>query len=495
MKPSLPREIPSDDPVPGLIQGYVSVQGPSSVFGKASDPPTTSKPFHAKKADRDQVRRNLEKDGFTICAESALGMAVAGPPSAFEALTGGKVITREVLLRAESGISRYVTHLDVVGTHQLPTLGVAAVVKSKAAKIDGVLLERPRVFLAMFPSPIPPSSPRFHLELPSQVSAGLSAVEAQQQGLSGAGVQVAMPDSGWYRHPYFTAQHYNVKTPITVIPGTNPSKDPVGHGTGESANLLAVAPGVVLQPIRTANDNGDLVAAVAGFLKAKELAPAIITNSWGSDTSFPPPGPPDQYDQAIALEIQDAIERGIIVVFSAGNGQFSIEPQVPGVLAAGGVYMSNTMELQASNYASGYKSPWFDDVVVPTVCGLVGLLPRAQYLMLPIPPGCQLDREEGQPEDDDPEGDGTGPDDGWALFSGTSAAAPQLAGAVALLLEGKPGLTPAQVAEALRKTAIDITTGSCHPRFNNPATVGADLATGDGLVNVAAAVQYAKTNF
>jgi hypothetical protein len=101
---------------------------------------------------------------------------------------------------------------------------------------------------------------------------------------------------------------------------------------------------------------------------------------------------------------------------------------VPGVVAAGGVFIDKEGNLIASNYASGYKSPWFDAVTVPTVSGLVGMTPRAQYLMLPVPPGSEIDAAESQPTVDD-SGDGTSPADGWALFSGTSAAAPQIAGA------------------------------------------------------------------
>jgi subtilisin family serine protease len=106
---------------------------------------------------------------------------------------------------------------------------------------------------------------------------------------------------------------------------------------------------------------------------------------------------------------------------------------------------------------------------VPTVCGLVGLRPRAQYLMLPVPPGCLLDAAQSEADPpQDPEGDGTLTNDGWALFSGTSAAAPQVAGAAALLLGAKPQLTPAQVADCLTHTAIDVTV-DCHPRFSNEA--------------------------
>lgn len=497
MEASLPLEYPSDNPVPESILGYVSVQGPSSVFGDSASPlPDSSEAYHAERSDRDQVRHNLEESGFTIYAESPLGFAVVGNPAAFEDLTGGTVEAKERLMWAEGGRVRYVTHLDIVGDRQPETLSVAYA-ESEVARIDGVLLERPRIVMEMFPSPIPPNSPKFHLSVPADVSTLLSASEAHRQGFSGDDVLVAMPDSGFFRHPYFIARHYAVKKPIAVVPGTNPNRDPYGHGTGESANVFAVAPGAVLQPIRASNSAGAPVALIGGFLRAKELNPRIITNSWGGDVPFPPKRDPDEFERALALEILDTIERGILVVFSAGNGQFSIEPQVPGVLAAGGVHMSAALESRASDYASGYQSPWFDGVTVPTVCGLVGLQPRAQYIMLPVPPGSPLDVGQSQPSSvpPDPTDDGTAPNDGWALFSGTSAAAPQLAGAAALILSAKPELEPAQVIEALSKTAIDITTGSCHPRFNNTATVGHDLATGRGLVNAAAAVKYAMEEF
>src|SRR5262249_61354805 len=77
IKPGLPAEQPSDDPLPAVIQGYISVQGPSSVFDRSGgEPPGSTKAYHAKKADRDTARRDLEKTGFTILAESQLGVAV-----------------------------------------------------------------------------------------------------------------------------------------------------------------------------------------------------------------------------------------------------------------------------------------------------------------------------------------------------------------------------------------------------------------------------------
>jgi subtilisin family serine protease len=493
----LPREIPSDNDIPQTLIGYISVQGPESVFGGTDTRLNqTAKAYHASKQDRDDVRHDLEKSGFTIIAESDLGFSVSAPGGGFEEITGGTLQAKERLTTVDSSYSVYVTHIDIVGDHQPTTLGVGRTA-SESLKVDGVVIEKPRVYQQVFPSPIPPNSPKYHLRLPEDVALALNAAAANQRGERGAGISIAMPDSGQYRHPFFTARAYTVRRPITVVPGTSPSRDPVGHGTGESANIFAVAPGADLQPIRASDNAGNLVGAIAGLLRAKELRPRIITNSWGSDGPYPPPSPPREDELAIAAEIQDAIEQGMLVVFSAGNGQSSIEPQVPGVLAAGGVYMDENGNLRASDYASGYQSPWFDNVVVPTVCGLVGLQPRAQYLMLPVQPDCQLDQEESQPDPpSDPTTDGTLADDGWALFSGTSAAAPQLAGVAALILGARPNLTPAQVIQCMTETAVDIVAGRSFPqRFNNPATPGPDLATGSGLVNATAALEYAINNF
>jgi subtilisin family serine protease len=494
---ALPLEIPSDNDIPDTLIGYVSVQGQKSVFsGEDTALEQTAKAYHAKKKDRDDVRHNLEKSGFTIIAESPLGFSVSAPGDAFEEITGGRLETRERLTTVDPNNKVYVTHIDIVGDNQPTTLGVGRAA-SESLKVDGIFIEKPRVYQQIFPSPIPPSSPKFHLRLPDDVALALNATAAHQRGERGAGVSIAMPDSGQYRHPFFTARAYTVRRPITVVPGTSPNRDPVGHGTGESANIFAVAPGADLQPIRASDNAGNLVGAIAGLLRAKELSPRIITNSWGSDGPYPPTSPPGEDDLAIAAEIQDAIEQGMLVVFSAGNGSFSIEPQVPGVLAAGGVYMDENSNLRASNYASGYQSPWFDTVVVPTVCGLVGLQPRAQYLMLPVQPDCQLDRAQSQPAPpSDPTTDGTLADDGWALFSGTSAAAPQLAGVAALILGARPNLTPAQVIQCMMATAVDIVAGRSFPqRFNNPAAPGPDLATGAGLVNATAALDYAIDTF
>ena len=490
---SMPEEFESSGQVPEVLMGYIAVrsQGGVSAFDVDQRALESTEAFHASTGDQEEAGRTLESIGFEVVAESRLGKAVAGPPGAYEELTGGICVTREVLLHAEAGRERYVTHVDIVGDQQPETLGVATAT-SDASSIEGVLLERPRILQAVFPAPISPTVPKFHLRVPDDVALALGATAAHRKGHEGVGITVAMVDSGQYAHPFFLAHGYDIKPAVSMVPGASAARDPIGHGTGESANIFAVAPGATLRPYRASDVQGRLVGAISGFVRAKGETPKpqVLTNSWGGDGPYPPPGPLDEWDRVWALEIRDAVEQGIVVVFSAGNGSFTVEPQVPGVIGAGGVYASASLDLVASNYASGYDSTWFPGTRIPTVCGLVGLLPRAQYLMLPVPPGSTIDMDESLATATDTP-DGTPGNDGWGLFSGTSAAAPQLAGAAAVLLGARRELSPAQVRRALVETATDVRLGRCHPRFNFEAQVGDDLATGPGLVNVSHALDYA----
>ncbi len=77
---------------------------------------------------------------------------------------------------------------------------------------------------------------------------------------------------------------------------------------------------------------------------------------------------------------------------------------------------------------------------------------------------------------------------GWGIFSGTSAAAPQVAGVVATLLQIDPTLTPNDVKQILQLTAKDVVNGqSAH---GDPAGPGPDAATGAGLVDAFAAADF-----
>jgi subtilisin family serine protease len=217
--------------------------------------------------------------------------------------------------------------------------------------------------------------------------------------------------------------------------------------------------------------------SVLAFDKAMALGVKVISCSWGWDLSGATTLPAALIP--VRLRILSVVAAGVTVVFSGGNGQISFPGMMPEVIAAGGVFAKNDATLQAANYASSFVSGIFPGRRVPDVCGLVGMQPRATYIMLPIPSGCAIDTDlGGSPQ---PGKDETATNDGWGVFSGTSAAAPQVAGVCALMLQKKPSLTPAEIKTILKSTATDVTTGVSFQ--GEAAGPGVDPATGAGLVH------------
>jgi len=159
------------------------------------------------------------------------------------------------------------------------------------------------------------------------------------------------------------------------------------------------------------------------------------------------------------------------------------------VISAGGVFMGPDGSLQASDYSSAFSSLIYPGRQAPDVCGLVGMRPKAIYIMLPVQPRDEIDT--GNAGGIFPDGDQTAPDDGWAAFSGTSAAAPQLAGVAALIKQVAPSMSPALLKAMLTYTARDVVDGvSSGTKLNPslPAGPGPDEATGGGLVDAYVAV-------
>ena len=197
------------------------------------------------------------------------------------------------------------------------------------------------------------------------------------------------------------------------------------------------------------------VNLTGGFNAAVGLAPDVISCSWGFDIRN---GPLSAANQALAASVAQAVADGIVVVFSAGNGHYGFPGQHPDVISAGGTYMDPNGKLRASNYSSGFESRIYTGRKVPDVCGLVGQVPAAAYIMLPLEPGDEIDATSYGGRH--PQRDETKRDDGWAAFSGTSAAAPQIAGVCALIKQACPALGPADVRDILKRTARDVTEGS-----------------------------------
>lgn len=427
----------------------------------------------------------LQEAGFEVLQANNVMINIAGSRATYERAFQTRLVAEERETIKEQGRVDTATFLDSPDT---PLSGLISMKGTRFESVlEGVALEEPRYLMQ---SPFAPPARYWHLDVPGDVSLGCSADPAHRDGITGRGIRVAMVDTGWFRHPFFVRRAYRAAA-VTLGPGTaNPLRDESGHGTAESANVFAVAPDVELLPVKTmlaGTLNNVLVNATAAFNAAVALNPHIITNSWGLDIRV---GPLSAAQQALAAAVAAAVAGGIVVVFSAGNGHWGFPGQHPDVISAGGVFMDRDGSLRASDYASGFDSNIYANRRVPDLSGLVGMRPRAAYIMLPVEPNDQIDT--GSAGGTHPNGDETATGDGWAAISGTSAAAPQIAGAAALVLQACPRLTPAQVKDILMRSARDVTTGTNHPNFNNPSVVGPDNSTGNGLVDASRAVLLAK---
>lgn len=419
----------------------------------------------------------LREQGFDVLHISPTTINIAAPPALYERTFNAKLEAEERPVIKGGARKDTATFIDCPETS---VRGLVATQDSELADVlEGVAIEEP---VYTHQHAFAPPKPYWHLDVPGDVAAALGAERAHRRGVSGRNIRVVMADSGWFRHPYFTVRGYRSNSVVLGPGAAKADDDEMGHGTGESANAFATAPDIDFTMVKM-----NFANATGAFNAATSLSPApqVISCSWGSSVRT---GPLSAANQALAAAIAEAVARGIVVVFSASNGGWGFPGQHPDVISAGGVLMEEDGSLQASDYASGFASNVYPGRNVPDVSGLVGMRPKAAYIMLPLQAGDQIDGE--MAGGTHPNGDETTTNDGWAAFSGTSAAAPQIAGICALIREVCPRLSPAEIRDILMKTARDVTVGT--NALGNTAGPGYDLATGAGLVDADRAVLLAK---
>ncbi len=467
------------------IVAYVSPRslGGQSLFDPAANLAAANvSAFRSEKRVTTAARNKLEAMGFQIERVSQLSIRVSGPAKLFQQKMGVKFekdTSAMYLPTAESAMNALNLGSEVLEGAAFPqpiewhakkkTAASARPARRPTRKAS----RRAAPAAASGPSPTPPSLNYFHLNVPDDLVAILNAGPVHASGKRGQGVKAAMIDSGFdWSHPWFKGKGFSLSAPSPNDTDSN------GHGTGESANLLAIAPKVKLHGLKMDD-------AVAAFQIARDdLKVKIVSNSWGS--ASPTDGPFstwDPYWSLVLAEIGLCAQAGMIVLFSAGNGHMSATASCPDVISVGGVHQRQDGKLEASDYASSFNSFRFPGRQVPDVCGLCGMQPGAKYIALPIPPGCELDKNLAGGTW--PNGDETKKNDGWGVFSGTSAACPMIAGVVALMLSKHPNLTLAQVRKRLETSCRDVKKGQSS--MGDPAGPGRDLATGFGLVDAAAA--------
>lgn len=332
--------------------------------------------------------------------------------------------------------------------------------------------------------PVPPSSSYAHLKVPDDVARLMDAARAHAQGITGKGIRIAIVDTGFMSqpiHPYYQNKGYDIQATVADPADPKPHQDRTGHGTAIAACALAVAPGATIIPVKlypewTPRRPVFSPNCFSAFKRAVEQNPHIISCSWGTSFSIP-----------FKMAILAALAKGITVVFACGNRRIDGKAPVgwpssePSVISVGGAYFADDGSLHASDFAASGMNRNNPGRQCPDVCGLCGRSPFGVYIALPTQPlslidmiFCIADR--------------TMPNDGWIVGSGTSSAAPMIAGAIALMLQKDRSLIGNQhaVLARLAKSCLDVTVG--RSGSGESAGQGKDLATGHGLAQGYAAV-------
>ena len=310
--------------------------------------------------------------------------------------------------------------------------------------------------------------------------ATVGADVAQSYGWDGAGVTVAVIDSGISNRP-------DLRNPVTgqsrvvynesFVPGTNAS-DQYGHGRhvagilagngtqsgglSNPAKIYGVAPSVKLVNLKVLDVNGRgqdsyVVAALQRAIALKDAYGIRIVNLSLGRPVF------ESYTQdPLCQAVEAAWQAGLIVVVAAGNsgrkndyglhgyGTIAAPGNDPYVITVGAMNAKNTAN-PADDVIASYSSKgptMLDHVVKPDLVApgnrIASLLVPGSTLDLKLPTNEVSPTTYGgyfwSPKS-------------YFILSGTSMATPVVSGAAALMLEQNGSLTPDLVKARLMKTA------------------------------------------
>jgi len=418
-------------------------------------------PFYQAGEDNPLVlKQKLETTGFKVIAATQFGLSISGPDKLFHEFFRTRIVERPISMLFGGGRE-----------HETPAFFLdtpAALPNEVSAMAEHVYIPRRGYFLAGEGSM--PTPGYYHLSPPADISRLTNADAAHARNFRGTGVKVAMVDSGFIAdHDYYAGRGYNLTVHAAV---GSVNLDEYGHGTGIASNLLAIAPGCEFHFFKMSD--GVQWASLAAFRMAVQAGVKVITCSWGQPR-----------DPVLEAEIVSAVANGITVVFACGNGGSIGWPgYMPEVISVGGAFPRQDGTWEASSYASSGTHPNIPSRHVPDLSAIVGQAPHGIFIVMPTMKGAIYDNSFGGGVF--PNGDETGKNDGWLVGSGTSSAAPMVAGAAAVLLQCKSGMTPAEIKQTLANTCIDITQGTS--ASGEPAGAGPDSATGAGMIDIGAAV-------
>jgi len=312
-------------------------------------------------------------------------------------------------------------------------------------------------------------------------------------GLStaGGGVKIAVLDAGVdHRHPFLDPNGFAI-----------PQGFPRGDGRFTTAKVIAARvfppPGLgrVATPVEArTSEHGTHVAGIAagnagtvvpGVGTLSGVAPRAWIGNYRVLTLASASGPHGRSPE-IARGVEAAVRDGMDVINLSLGGP-EIEPGRDVVIqAVNGAARAGAVVVAAAG--NDFPALGFGSVASPaTATGAIavaavgsgksippGVLAR-QSSSGPVGLALRLKPEVAAPGDDVVS---SGRDGGWARLSGTSMAAPHVAGAAALLRQRHPGWTPAQLASAL------VLTGRPVPADGVGGATVAPTRAGGGLVDV-----------
>lgn len=213
-----------------------------------------------------------------------------------------------------------------------------------------------------------------------------------------------------------------------------------GDGARSAGAYAGVAPGAKLVGLSAGDLN--LFHVLAGFdylLSHPELNVRVVNCSFSAETLY------DEHDP-VNVATRMLYERGVNVVFSAGNGGpglHTLNPyaQAPWVVSVGAT--DNKGRLSSFSARGEFGGPGSRPTLVAPGVNVVSL--RGSGVNLTGASGLISSRRLPLAERLY-----------YTVGTGTSFSAPQVAGTIALMLEADPDLTPAEVRDILQRTATPL---------------------------------------
>jgi serine protease AprX len=347
----------------------------------------------------------------------------------------------------------------------------------------------------------------------AQWDCGVPTIGADQvwnnPGYDGSGVRVAVLDTGVYPSSDLSSDGSSrVVAWQDFVKGSSSPYDDNGHGThvagivlgsGKASNGLfsGVAPAAELVAVKVLDQNGagTVSTVINGLNWCVQNASAynirVINLSLGHD-------PAESYKtDPLCAAVRSAVKAGIVVVCAAGNkGKNSLGQTVYGGIECPGnepsaitVGAENTNQTStpADDTVCTYSSrgpTYIDHLAKPDLVApgnkIVSLRSAGSSLDTTYPANQVAPSAYGS----------TAGTANYFLLSGTSMAAPQVAGTAALMLEANPNLGPESVKGILMYTALPLSL--TNPLTGLPLSPGlATLTQGAGCVNAAGAVEVA----